>query len=228
MFKHPLENPSLAPFGLTTQVSYRRLQYKPTIQFHVNEERMSARFWEKHNRAGALPPLPVRTIVHDILPGQAQCNRIARGDFVFDGLPYLTRDIVTLSSIVQWFGTNVGREFIDGKILNPGKGYHPSREFVIKLDRDNQHRDMYTFWCHRCTGACRDKSRFRLLLDGPCLHDPRTVTERDKAMVDGLMRWLGSAAGRNYITDYRARRDRAWEAASQRRRRTFEIRKNAA
>ena len=231
--RHPLENPSLAPLGLRTQLSYRRLQWKPTIQFTVFEERMIARFWDKHNRADAPRPLPVEAILHKILPSMAQSNRISKGDFVFEGKSYLTRDIVTLSSVMQWFGTNVGRCFIDRKVARQGRGYHESREFTIKLAEENKSWsrscDMYTFLSHRCTGRCNNKKRLRFWLSNdPCVHDSRTVTERDKAVIDGLMRWLGTAHGRQYITEFRIRRDLAWKEAGERRRRFYDRRRTVA
>lgn len=215
MFKHPLENPSLAPLGLTTELSYSRLHWRPTGPFMVFVERMSARFWEKRNRADALRPLPVETIIHRIMPSMAQRNRIAKGDFVFEGKPYLTRDIVTLSSAVQWFGTNVGSCFINEPLHKKGRGYHPSREFIVKLAQENEQKldacrpDMYTHLTHRCTGRCKNS----------CVYDSRTVTDRDKAVVDALMRWLGTAHGRQYLEQYRVRQQLARESASCRERR---------
>lgn len=227
--KHPLENQSLAPLNLRTKLSYDRLQYKSDAHFWVFEERMMARFWEKCNRLNAPGPLPIAEIIHTILPAMTRVNRISRGDFVFDGALYLTRDIVTLSSTVQWFGTNVGRCFVDEPLQNPGGRYHPSREFIIKLQRSNRDRDMYAFLSHRCAGRCLDprRKRFRLGFSDPCVYDSRQVTDRDRAVIDGLMRWLGTARGRQYLVDYRARRSAARAEVDRRRRAYFERRRAA-
>lgn len=226
--KHPLENPTLAPLGLRTKLSYDRLQYKPTSKFWVFEERMIARFWEKRNRLGAPEPLPVAEIIHHILPAIAKEHRIKHGDFVFAGLPYLTRDLVTLSSTVQWFGTNVGRNFIDSTLTKPGGGYHPSQEFVVKLERENKHRDMYAFLSHRCTNRCWDPKRVRINVFDLCIYDSRQVTKRDRAMIDGLMSWLGTDRGRTFLCDFRARRTAAHEAADRRRSQNLERRRAKA
>jgi len=224
MYKHPLENPTLAPLGLTTPLSQTRLQWRPSIPHTVFVERMSARFWEKRNRTDAARPLPVETILHRIMPSMAQCNRLTRGDFVFEGKAYLTRDIVTLANAVQWFGTNIGKCFIDEPLLKKGKNYHSSREFTRKLARENEQKcefnrpNMYTFLAHRCTGRCK----------GQCVYDARKVTERDKAVIDALMRWLGTVHGRQYLADYRLRQDKAWQSASARGQRYGERRRKRA
>lgn len=226
--KHPLENPSLAPLHLTTALSYRRLQYEPTSSFWVFEERMSARLWEKRNRMDAQRPLPVERIIHSILPAMAARFRIDKGDFVFEGKPYLTRDIVTLSSAVQWFGTNIGRCFIDEPLRNPPKNYHASKEFALKLAKENRDRDFYAFLSHRCTNACNNPKRFRLFMSDPCLFDSRKVTERDRAVIDGLMRWLGTTHGRQYLTEFSDRRKQAHQDADRRRRQSYELRRKKA
>ena len=218
MYKHPFEERSLSPLGLTTPHAHKRLQYVSTTKFRVDEERLAARFWEKRNRIDAPRPLPIEDIVHRVLPSMAQANRIMQGDFVFDGKPYLTRDIVTLAAVVQWFGSNVGRCFIDEPLRNPGKGYHPSREFMIKFAKENKDRDVYVFFAHRCTASC-DKD------PNICTHDARSVTDRDRVVIDGLMWWLGSARGRQFLDDYRARRKAAHDAADARRTGYFERRR---
>lgn len=150
-------------------------------------------------------------------------RRLTKGDFVFEGKPYLTRDIMTLSSAVQWFGTNVGGCFIDEPLAGKGPNYHRSREFTLKLARRNEDMfrsfpDMYSFIVHRCTNRCKNS----------CVYNSRMVTDRDKAVVDALMRWLGTAHGRQYLNDYRLRRNKAQEAASSRGRRHRERKRKVA
>lgn len=224
--KHPLQNPSLAPLGLRSKLSYQRLHYKPSVKFVVFEERMIACFWEKCNRADAVRPLPIEVIIHKILPGMARANRLTAGDFCFDGKPYLTRDLVVLSNAMQWFGTNVGRCFITEPVRNPGKGYHESKEFVVKLEKENKRHNLYAFLAHWCTTRCNSKKHFRLGLDS-CIYDHRQVSGRDKAVIDGLMRWLGTAHGRKYLADFRARLAKAHEDADRRSGQFYEKKKRA-
>ncbi len=210
MFKHPLENPSLAPYGLTTPLSYQRLQYKPTTNpYWVNQEKLLAEMWDKCNRADAPRPLPVQTIIHEILPGQKRRNHLAQGNFVFEGKPYLTRDLMMLSSIVQWLGSNVGNCFLI-RDISQKLGYSLEREFLTKYAEDSKIHDMVTFWCHICTPKCKEPTYFSLIGESNHRYNPRTVTDRDVAVVDGLLRWLGRPAGRGFLSRYEARRKRAW------------------
>lgn len=212
MFKHPLENPSLAPLGLTTPLSYERLQYKSENPYWVNQEKLLAKMWDKRNRADALHPLPVQTIIHEILPSQARRNHLAKGNFVFEGQPYLTRDIMLLSSMVQWLGTNVGDCFLTRNISGK-RGFHLEREFLMKCTEESKAHDMTTFWCHFCTPRCKEPVHFSLVGESRHRYDPRAVTQRDKAVVDGLLRWLGHSAGREFIAQYIARKKRTWDMA---------------
>lgn len=220
MFKHPLENLSLAPYGLTTPLSYQRLQYKPSDPYWVNQEKMLAKMWDKCNRADASHPLPVQTIVHEILPGQKRRNRLVQGNFVFECKPYLTRDIMMLSSVVQWLGSNVGNCFLTRDISHK-RGYSSEWEFLMKYDEDSKINDMVTFWCHICTPKCQEPQYFSLIGESNHRYDPRTVTDRDVAIVDGLLRWLGCSAGREFVARYDARRQRAWNMASTQRRKVL-------
>ncbi|MDB5225460.1 MAG: hypothetical protein JWL87_412 [Candidatus Adlerbacteria bacterium] len=220
--KHPLQRLSLAPFGLTTALSWRRLHCKPSMGYRVNQERMSARLWEKRNRAGVPGPWPVETIIHDILPGISGRHRTASGDFEFCGKPYCTRDIATLASVVQWLGTSGGQNFMDTPMYRKPKGYTDAKEFTLKLARENRTHNYYAFLVHRCDQRCGGrKGVFN------CVFSGRTVTERDRVVVLGLMRWLGSENGRQYLADFRARRDQAWKDANRRRRRQSERRRAA-
>lgn len=230
--KHPLENPTLAPLNLRTKLSWQRLQWVPTIGFTVFEERMIARFWEKRNRLSAPRPLPAAEIIHTILPHKSRKNRIKTGDFIFGGLPYLTRDIVTLSSVVQWFGTNVGRCFIEEPLRRLESGYRQSEEFATKFRKMHEDRDMYAFLAHRCTSVCNNPRIFRLAYES-CIFDSQQISARDKAVVDGLMVWLGTEHGRQFFRDFHARRGEARADADRRsndffaRRRTFKALKAA-
>jgi hypothetical protein len=210
--RHPLENPSLAPYGLATPIFQRRLQYQSTDAYWVNPEKLIAKAWDQRNRASAQEPRPVCTIVHEVLPGLAQSNRIRKGDFVFiDGMPYLTRDIVVLSTVVQWFGTNCGRVFLEDPLF--GGVSHPEREFTEKLAKCHYCRDMPAFWCHQCNPQC---GAGLLTFNQECHRRFTDASIRDRAVIDGLMRWLGREAGREFVADYLARKKRAQAAAHDR------------
>jgi hypothetical protein len=118
--RHPLElpkNPSLTPYGLVTSNKKERLDYEPPEHMYsVNEERIMARLWDRVNRENAPRPLPIKTIIHDVLPKSAARHRLTEGDFIHDGLPYLTHDIVLVSNTLQWFGSNSGRCFLETDI----------------------------------------------------------------------------------------------------------------
>ncbi len=146
---------------------------------------------------------------------QAAVNRLIKGDFQFDGLPYLTRDILVLSSTVQWFGTNVGWCFIETDISRD-PGFHPEREFLIKFAKEMERKDMVAFLTHVCTPRCFHEALSWFI--GGCYVDGETVFPRDRAVIDGLMRWLGRKAGRTFIADYTVRKENAWNAADNQRR----------
>jgi len=216
--KHPLENPSLAPFGLAMPISQDRLKYTSDNEIWVNTEKLIARLWDKCNRTNAPRPLPVQTIVHEIMPGVARANRLTKGDFLFDGLPYLTRDITILSSVVQWFGTSCGRCFLEDPLVGCDPS-HPEREFMEKFAKQQKlwdHMDMVAFFCHVCTPRCAADTRL-YFLETPHYYSPSQVSVRDRAVVDGLMRWLGRKAGREFVARYIARREQALSNARERR-----------
>lgn len=209
---HPLENPSLAPYGFVFPLQRGRLDYRPQANASwINEEKVMARLWDRCNRANAPRPLPVQTIVHEILPSQASASRITNGDFWYEGLPYLARDILVLSSTLQWFGTNGGRCFLETDVSRFSiPGFHPGREFRIKLARKMRKRDMVAFWTHVCTPRCESGHRH-------CC-DSRAVLPRDRAVVDGLMFWLDRNAGRAFLAEFALRKRNKWNAANERRR----------
>lgn len=211
---HPLENPSLTPYGFVTPIGQRRLEYTPTISGSINAEKIVARIWDRWNRANAPKPLPVQTIIHEILPGLATVNRIIDGDFWHDGLPYLTRDILVLSRTVQWLGSNNGRCFLETDISRDSiPEFHPEREFRIKFAKEMRQMDMVAMLMHICTPRCEV---VRSLYHSGCYYYANDVSSRDRAVVDGLMRWLGKKAGRAFIAEFKTRKKSAWDAANKR------------
>lgn len=220
---HPLENPSLAPYGFVFPHWQERLEFKPKADpYWINEERIIARVWDRCNRANAPRPLPVEMIIHEILPGLASANRITDGDLWHNGLPYLTRDILVLSTVVQWFGTNVGRCFLETNISHHSiPGFHSEREFLIKFAQEMQRKDMVVFFTHVHTSLCDAVHSFR----GGCYYGNDKVSSRDRIVIDGLMRWLGRKAGRTFIAEYSARKKNAWNTACERQKKAWEEKK---
>jgi hypothetical protein len=108
---------------------------------------------------------------------------------------------------VQWFGTNIGHCFFTGATWLPDgvQITHPEREFrirfMIETERHWRKWDMVAFFMHECNQGCG-------VWGGGCAIDSRPVTPRDRAVVDGLMRWLGRSEGRAFIKafeEWRAR-----------------------
>ena len=224
--RHPLVNPSLAPYGFVPPSSRRRLEYKSELPGYINCERALARLWDKAHRSNASHPRPIETIVHQILPGIARAHRLVAGDFIFDGLPYRSRDILVLSATVQWLGTNVGNSFLETDISKSWQPeiwqwgtrffksqyryYHPEREFLIKLEKERHARfgtdglNLPAMIFHECSNRCGSVMGLR-----HCYYDPHVPEPRDHVLVEGLMRWLAMPAGRAFIAAYQARRARA-------------------
>ncbi len=209
---HPLENPSLTPYGFVFPGGQKRLEYKPTTSCCVNVEKIAARIWDRWNRTNAPKPLPVQTIIHEILPGLASANRITNGDFWHNGLPYLTRDILVLSRTVQWLGSNNGLCFLGTDISHSSiHGFHPEREFRIKFAMEKM--DMVALLMHICTPRC---NVVHSLYYNGCYYNANDVSSRDRAVVDGLMRWLGKRAGRAFIAEFKKRKKNAWDTVRER------------
>lgn len=214
--QHPLVRPSLAPYGFAHHHHSDRLGYTSDINpYWVNAERLMAKFWDRRHRIDAPDPLPIETIIHRILPAQAQANRLSEGEFTFRGLPYLSYDIALLSSIMYWFGTNVGSCFLERPTIFPPKGRlgRPEYEFLAKYEREMQRRDMVAFWGHQCTHRCSQDNVMLSPFVSPHAYDSRTITSRDRAVTEGLMRWLGRPEGRVFIADWLAHLERARDTA---------------
>lgn len=208
MKRRPLENPSLGDYEIAFQCPRDRREYQHKHDpAYINPEKVIARCWHAANAAYAARPLPVRTIIHEILPGIARANLITKGNFCFEGEAYCTHDLRVLSSVVQWLATNVGSCFFDESI-DTRPGYHPEREFVMKFaDMDVwRQRHMLALWVHECTDKCHTGSS--LNPDYPHYLSQQLVMPRDRAVVEGFMRWLGKKEGRDFVASYRARLER--------------------
>ncbi len=212
---HPLINPTLAPYGFAFPIMSNRLEYVSDDPFNVDPEKMMAKLWGRSNTMLATRPLPIEQIVHHLLPSLAQAHRLTKGDFQFDGKYYLARDIKLLSTVMQWFGTNCGECFLTSgvervgwscfkKKLTPTQKrllLSPEREFLVKFVTENEQRDMVVFWAHDCNSRCH-LDGIRHFVSDPHHYVSESVTVRDRAVVDALMRWLGSAHGRAFTARY--------------------------
>lgn len=209
--RHPLEDPSLAPFGFAFPLQQERITLEePSGIYWVNEERMIAQQWDEWNRLSSPWPRPIEMIIHHILPSIGKRYRITDSSFIFNGRPYNTRDILILSSTMTWLGTNCGKCFIDTDISREDvPGFHPAREFHLKLAREAQIQrvDMYAVLCHSCKPTCNRRARWP-----HCHIDPREVSERDRIIIDSLMRWLGRGEGRSFISIHKENVRKALEA----------------
>lgn len=229
--QHPLVRPTLAPYGFAFPNQAKRLEYRSPIDLHyINPERMMAKFWAELHRIDAPRPFPIETIVHEILPGMAKVNTFAEGEFEFGGRPYLSRDIALLSTVVYWFGTNVGNAFLEpqrhwlpeARRLPPLRQSAPSeREYLEKYQGRMRERDLVKYlWAHTCVPACNQHQDARGLGDHHQYHEE--VISRDYAVVEGLMRWLGRQAGREFSTKWFEKLRRSQEASHERLRLRFE------
>ncbi len=203
MQQHPLENPSLAPFGLIVPRYKMRISQDLTgIGTGVNREREIMLLWEQWNSPKSKhKPLPITYIVHYVLPSFGKAKRIVDGDFYFEGLPYVTRDIVVISSIMCWFGTNVGRFFIESP---PPVNIGSELEFLEKYRIENKSwrygPDMLHFWLHECTELCKQNKI--------CVFEPKHCygqkpTAREYALAEALMFWLGTKEARRFFEEYK-------------------------
>lgn len=209
----------MAPCGFVFPNWKARLDYEPEGQYWVNEEVVIARLWDRHNRVGGSRQPPVQTIVHEILPALASANRLTDGDFWHGGLPYLTRDVLVLSSTLQWFGTNIGRCFLETDISKQSiRGYRPEHEFIIKLSQASREKgDMVAFFVHVCSERCTVWQPLAAF-GGGCCYDKKQVSARDRVVVDGLMRWLGTEEGRLFVKRFVTLKGLLWDRAHRRRR----------
>jgi hypothetical protein len=200
--QHPLVNPSLAPFGFVFPRYRDRLNFESPHDPHwVNPERAMAQFWQKLHRHGADSSFPIEEIVHNVLPSMNSRCRITDGDFTFRGKPYLSRDIALISTIMYWFGTNIGNCFL----LYPHGLHTPKRHDHEFLEKFNlymkEQRNLVAMWTHVCNNDCKLSS---MPFADPHRDRPKEVTPRDYAVAEALMRWLGASSGRVFIASWAA------------------------
>lgn len=204
---HPLVNPSLTPVGFVFPVSQRRLEFM--LQPHeVDGDRVAAKFWELKNCARAEGLRPTEVIIHEVLPSMDSSldHEWYDFDFVFKGFRYLSRDILVLSTFMQWFGSNVGYSFLT-EIPFDLEVHDTAQEFRLKLvHAEKKHPITAGLLC--CTPRCITARG-----SWACVTNHGDVAKRDTAVVNALMTWLGMPQGRAYIEEYKAYRRQALETA---------------
>lgn len=193
--QHPLTNPSLAPFGFVFPRYKERLDHKQPDRFWVNPERAMAKFWQSLHFQDSETTLPIETIIHTILPSMGTRWKITKGDFTFRSLPYLSRDIAVISTCIYWFGTNVGNCFLTTSSFR--KSIRHDHEFLEKLrDPVQGVKDLVRMLTHVCNKDCSET-----LVDTHVYKVDHT-SPRDRALIEGVMRWLGTKAGRDFIASW--------------------------
>lgn len=208
--KNPFATQSVAPAGFVFELYQKRLSYRPKDKLHyINPEMLMAKYWEKLNRIDADHPLPMHTIIHSILPKLRY--RTKRGEFYFDKHRYIHRDICIVSSIMQWFATNVGNCFIERTnypysiVKVEQRDYYQAKHVV-----EQRRYDMVPHWTHSCTPACYNKLRFNFW-DSLHVFDYKSVTGRDRAVAKAVMLWLDTDAGNAFVKSWLIRRERAYD-----------------
>lgn len=221
--RHPLERLSLAPYGFVFPVRRQRLAYVPPNRFGVDEEKLVVRLWERWNRIDRATP-PLQTILHRILPAEMQEYPVGNGSFTHGDLLYRTRDVLILSSAVQWLGCNMGRYFLEEDISEK-RDYSPEKEFSLKLAAWKKEKGIEpaAFFAHVCNIHCRPSVPWV-----GCHYRRSDISARDEAVVAALMDWLGSEDGRAFLAAFKAKKKALWERQYRQERRALRCRKTNA
>jgi hypothetical protein len=200
--QHPLVNASITPYGYALYP--RRLEFE-AYPGYINPERIIAQHWEKRNRLQARGKQPIRQIIHETHPELTEETRVESDALVFDGLKYLERDILVLSTAIQWLGTNVGNSFLERKPFGRYSGTWDS--FEIKYKEECPRYDPLRIWTHKCNEKCCAPPMWSGI--NSHTYDPRAITARDKKIAAALMSWLGSMQGQIFIEEYVAQKKEA-------------------
>jgi hypothetical protein len=193
---------SLAPAPFVLPNSLRRQLERLS---GINYESVMARYWEQLHLENMRGPRPIETIVHKILRRMKPAMRLERdgGDFIFRDRPYLTRDILVISTFVQWFATGCGRCFLEDPFNRFNASTIPVHAYTRKLRYETEDRrpDLITIILHVCTSECPCmKPGFaRGGFGGTCAFRAEHVSDRDLALVWALMKWLEGPAGLRFI-----------------------------
>lgn len=194
--KHPLVNPSLTPHGLGTGNTYSRSKTKNFGDGCCNGDWCAARYWQEVNRLDS-DFRPAEHIVHEIMPGMKTIGHTSKGDFLFDGKPYMERDLAIMTSIAVWLGTNNGRAMLQNSLFRPPP-YTKTNEYIIRWrerEKPQLEGHMLCHLLHRCTP---DTCAFGRAVGG-CFKHYVEITVREQLVLDAFLFWLGQASGRTYL-----------------------------
>jgi len=147
-------------------------------------------FWDKTSRLSVSVPRPAEVMMNTIMPIMPGYQIFEEGDIPLNDIQYMSRDILVLSSVIQWFGTGIGQNWITER-PSTCKASRSSLEFVERFAIDGQ-KFIYAA-IHQCLATCRP---------GYCDHTPKQITKRDRLVVGAFMIWLGRVEGRDYMERY--------------------------
>lgn len=191
--EYPLKNPSLTPIDLG--FSNRKARIEATLgPYMVNGDYFAVLFWDQANRLNA-ERKPAVEILQHILPSLSGYI-YHEGDISFDGAQYVSRDIMVLSSFMQWTGANIGRSFMSETSIGQKSG--GVNEFLNKYQEFNKRGRLIGILIHEHTIECGHVSGGI----GHCVSTPKLATVRDKLVMQALMMWLGTDSGRDYMNKY--------------------------
>ena len=154
-------------------------------QAHTHNEHILGQVWDRSNYSNSSGLMPLRIILHDIVPWMHAQHRIQNGDLYLGGFPYWKHDVRFLSQMISWLGSVRGTE-----ILYPSSNAH---EPGIYLSRWRARRAVYEEELARLLATPKRKVHQR--------HKSQ-LSRRERMLVDALMYWLGSTTGRRFLRMY--------------------------
>ena len=214
--KHPLVNPSLTPHGFGVGNTYTRTTWKSDDSGRYNGDWGAARFWQEANRLD-VAYRPAEHIVHEIMPSMRTIGRTHKGDFVFDGKPYLSQDLAVMTSAAVWIATNCGGAMLANPLCNVT--YTKTNEFRVRwreYEKPQANGHLLRHLLHTCEKGKCGHGGFK-----PCPHFHKSATERESLVLDAFLFWLGTMQGREYLARFQEFQNRTaknvWNGYVQRR-----------
>lgn len=175
--QHPLEDPSLTPFGFVLPNWKYRLA--PLAKDMINGDREISLLWAAENRMSS-ESRPAVMMIGEILPSIITTRQFSGGDFFFDGRLYYRRDILVLSSFIAWLGCNCGLAFLRGNSL--------SLKSMVKRFDAYEAREQIVY--HVLKRQPHYIERHVNLPD---------ITKRDEALIRSIMYWLNRTEGKEFV-----------------------------
>lgn len=199
--KHPLINPSLTPHGVGVGNTYRRTTWKSDDRGRCNGDWCAAQCWQEANRLSCTNR-PTERIVHEIMPGMRKIGHTTDGDIFFDGKPYRSDDVLLLTTIATWLGTNCGTAMCNNPLSMQGVRVTKTTEFQVKWKVYERHRSpgyLLRHLLHECRrGVCGHEGTHS------CASLHRSAAEREELVLQAFLFWLGTTHGREYMAGMRS------------------------